>query len=316
MIGLALAAAGGVIVTSMMSHAVRTPPLRAAPRSLPVVKKPCTGAEPRGLRRVVVIVMENHDYADVATGSPFLDSLARRCGLATNYWAITHPSLPNYIAMTSGETTGFVGTDCTAGPGCVSRSPSIFEQVAAEWKGYAEGMTSNCARVDEASSRYAVRHNPAVYYTRIASECTRLDVPLEDSEKGLEHDLAQDTLPAFSFITPDLVDDEHDAPLEEGDAWLKTWVTKILRSDAYRSGSTALFVTYDEGGDYGGSTGPSHVYTVVASRSTRPGTRAHARFDHYSLLRTWEDLLGKACLGHACSATSMAHAFHLAQQGT
>lgn len=175
-----------------------------------IAGKPCTGAAPQPVKHVVVIVLENHDSEEVASNSPYLDLLASKCGLATNYFPITHPSLPNYIAMTSGQTRGFVGRDCSAGPGCLTGARSIFEQVS-DWKSYEEGMTTNCNRDDNRTTRYAVRHNPAVYYTRIASECRSSDVPFESPSAGLAFDLDHDSLPAFSFITPDLLHDEHDA---------------------------------------------------------------------------------------------------------
>ena len=242
--------------------------------------------------------------------SPYLDSLASSCGLATNYWAITHPSLPNYIAMTSGQTTGFVGRDCPAGPGCLSDAPSIFEQVP-EWRSYDEGMATTCSRVDNTATRYAVRHNPAVYYTRIVPECSSSDVPFRSSSAGLAYDLEHDSLPAFSFVTPDLMHDEHDASLAVGDDWLKTWVPEILDSPAYRSGSTALFITYDEGAYEGMSDASSHVFLAVVSPSTPPGTTVDTRLDHYALLRTWQDLLDLDCLAESCGATSMASPFGL-----
>jgi phospholipase C len=152
------------------------------------------------------------------------------------------------------------------------------------------------------SGRYAKKHNPAAYYTALRNAYRRRAVPL----RLLRSDLAQDRLSRFSLVVPDLCKDEHDCSVATGDAWLRTWVTRILASSAYRAGRTALFVTYDEGTDAN-----NRVYTVVAALSVRRGTVVGAPFDHYSLLHTAERLLGLHCLADACRARAMDRAFRL-----
>jgi acid phosphatase len=154
------------------------------------------------------------------------------------------------------------------------------------------------------SGRYAKKHNPAAYYVKIASAFARRDVPLAD----LRGALASGKLGRFTLIVPDLCNDEHNCPPATGDAWLRLWLPRLFASPAYRSGKTVLFVTYDEG-----EGSDNQVYTVVASPSVRSHTVVAAPFDHYSLLRTAEDLLGLPCLGQACAATSMAASFRLAR---
>jgi phospholipase C len=133
-------------------------------------------------------------------------------------------------------------------------------------------------------------------------------VPMGTPTAGaLTDDLAHDTLPRFGFLTPNLCNDEHDCPIATGDAWLATWVPKILAAPAYQGGSTALFVTYDEDD----TTGGNRIYTVVVAPGVAAGTSSDAAFDHYSLLATFEDLLGLDRLGNASTATSMRAAFHL-----
>jgi len=270
----------------------------ASHRTVPGVGKPCRGSPaPRGYDHVVLIVLENHAYADVAASSPYLNALARACGLATNYRAITHPSLPNYLALTSGTTAG-VTSDCT---GCTSSARSIFDQLDGAWRTYAESMPA-AGYQGSLSGQYAKKHNPAAYFPSIAGSYARDALPLAP----LQAALARDTLSRFSLIVPDLCNDEHDCGVDTGDRWLQTWVPRILASGAYASGGTALVVTYDEG-----TGSDNHVYTVVVSPSVRPGTLAGASFDHYSLLRTVERMLGLPCLAAACTATPMDSAFHL-----
>lgn len=253
-------------------------------------------------RHVIWIWMENKDYENVigASSAPYLNSLAANCGLATNYHAITNPSLPNYIAATSGlggyKLNPFY-SDCEPDNYCSTRLKSIFAQVPS-WRAYQESMPTPCARSDD--GLYAARHNPPIYYRSLAG-CQERDLPLTT----LSRDLASDSLPAFSFITPNLCHDAHSCPLRQGDDWLANEMQRIIQSPAYRADHTVLFITFDEG-EKG-----SRVATVVVSPSTPTGRRSGERFDHYSLLRTTEELLGVAPLGHAGDARSMAKAFDL-----
>jgi hypothetical protein len=169
-----------------------------------------------------------------------------------------------------------------------------------------ESMPSNCSLGN--SGLYAVRHNPAAYYANIRSQCATQDVPL-----GSTLDLSA----RFTFITPNVCNDMHSCPgasdsaaqIANGDRWLSTWMPKILDSREYRSGSTVVFLTWDED-DYS-SANKQHIATLVVAPSTPVGTAVGDRFDHYSMLRTTEELLGLDTLGKASSAPSMRAAFHL-----
>jgi phospholipase C len=271
-----------------------------------VNRAPCgfRSGPPPAYRHVITLVFENRSFPDVAHASPYLNKLAAACGLADNYWAITHPSLPNYIAMTSGHTGGMTD-NCTT---CSVSSPSIFDQVgSSHWRGYQESMPRTGFTGAEAPY-YAKKHNPAAYYTNLADAYARNAVPLGTLSGGaLISDLDENLLPDYSFVTPGLCNDEHDCDVIVGDLWLARWIPRILESEAYAEGDTALFITYDEG------TYNNHVYTVVVSPYTRPGTVSHIRYTHYSLLKTQESLLGLPCLAHACDykTASMRDAFGL-----
>src|SRR5213075_1704477 len=113
--------------------------------------------------------------------------------------------------------------------------------------------------------------------------CQRDDVPLGSPTAGaLADDLASGTLPTFSFVTPDLCNDTHDCTVDVGDAWLQQWVPMIVDSPTYQEGRTAVFVVWDE---------PTPMPLLVVSPSTPSGSKAAEPFDHYSLLRTTEELL-------------------------
>jgi phospholipase C len=309
---LALSAAAALTVASAPVATVATSASAAA--------GPCgTVATAPTYTHVIWILMENHSFGDIIgsaaqTQAPYINALAAECGLATNYHNISHPSLPNYIAMTSGlsgrQIKGF-DSDCSPSKKCSTSAPSIFGQ-GETWKAYEESMPSNCASAN--SGEYAVRHNPPPYYTSLTG-CATNDVPYTQ----LATDLTNNTLPAFSFITPNLISDMHDGTIAQGDAWLSTNLPTILNSTEYTSGTTAVFITWDEGS--GGKTGedcatnttdPSClVATIVVSPSTTPGSTSATLFNHYSLLGTAEQLLGLPALGAAASAPTMTSAFNL-----
>jgi phosphatidylinositol-3-phosphatase len=268
---------------------------------------PCRGTRPpRRYAHVVWIWFENHSANQVIGSSeaPYLTALSRTCGLATRYSAITHPSLPNYIAATSGGTQGIHGD----GPPRENETGavSVF-QLARSWKAYQEAMPGPCRLRD--AGRYAVRHDPSAYYLRLRGVLCRRDVPLGTRTSGaLASDLRHSRLPRFSFITPDLCNDMHDCSVATGDAWLRRWLPVILSSRTYRAGRTAVFVTWDEGEGGGGN----RVATIAVAPSVRRGSRTAAALDHYALLRTTESMLGlHPLLGRAAHARSMRRLLHL-----
>jgi phosphatidylinositol-3-phosphatase len=261
-----------------------------------------SGQVPRTYSHVITIMLENKAYSEVDGSSPYLNGLSKRCGLASNYFAITHPSLPNYLALTSGDTR--FSDNCDS---CSTSAVSIFEQVGTHgWREYAESMP-NAGFTGAEKGLYEKHHNPASYYRRIAASYRTRAVPLGSTSAGaLVADLRRNTLPRYSFISPNECHNEHDCDVPAGDAWLSKWVPKIVSSPAYTRGGTALFITYDEGSDT-----DNRVYTVIVSPYTKPGTIARAKFTHYSLLKTQESMLGLHCLGLACGASTMRGAFGL-----
>jgi phospholipase C len=225
--------------------------------------------------------------------------------LATNYHGITHPSLPNYLAATGGSTFGV--TDDNPPSSHPIAGASIFSQLGARWRSYEESMPSNCLLSN--SGTYAVKHNPAGYYTGIRTACGSQDVPMGSTSSGAFHTaLTTGTLPAFSFVTPNMCDDMHDCSVATGDAWLSKWMTQILASPAYTAGKTAVVVTFDENDGSAGNL----VSTIVIAPSVIAGTRSGTSFNHYSLLRTTEEMLGlPTTLNASATAASMRSAFHL-----
>jgi phosphatidylinositol-3-phosphatase len=199
-------------------------------------------------------------------------------------------------------------------------APSIFSQVRSAggtWRVYQGSMPKNCDRTG--AFPYKPQHNPGVAYTGLASDCKRWDKNLD----GLHNDIATGSLPQYAFIAPDQCKDMElscggsASAITAGDSWLRTWIPKLLATRGYRTGHTAIFITWDEGDHGRGSTGENclaaanlsdlscHVATLVISPYVTAGLRSSELFSHYSLLQTSERLLGiKTFLGHAGDAST------------
>jgi hypothetical protein len=200
--------------------------------------------------------------------------------------AETHPSLPNYVWMTAGSSKGVTNN---AGPGTWRlKGPSVFS-IIGDWRALEESMPSNCYRYNSGS--YAVRHNPAVYFTDLPS-CSTRDIPL-----GPIPDLSA----KFTMIEPNLCNSMHDCPVSTGDAWAANFVPKLLNSPEYRAGRTAIFITFDEND---GSPG-NEIPTIVISPSVRPGVVVSSRFNHCNMQHTTIQLVTQSPYRWAgCARTS------------
>jgi phosphatidylinositol-3-phosphatase len=265
--------------------------------------------------KVLVIWEENHSYGDVigASDAPTFNAIASSCGSATNYQAVTHPSLPNYLAMTSGGVfarSPYNG-DCSAGGTCVVNGASVFSQEAQaghSWASFAESMPAPCDPND--SGPYAVRHNPAVYYRAIATACTASDLPMGTPSSGpLSADLRTGTLPTLTTVTPNVDHDMHDGTVAEADAWLGQWLPVITGGPDYRSGRLDVVIAWDEGNGSGNHA--SSAPLLVLSAALPPGSRASAALNDYSVLGAIEEISGLPPLGQVPSAESVTAAFGL-----
>jgi hypothetical protein len=265
------------------------------------------------LKNIIVILEENKNVADVtgAAAAPYLNSLAAQCGIATAYndnvFADNLVSLPHYLALTSGSNcnTGLDGT----GTGCITddgdatthtlSTTSIFQQVTS-WKSYQESMPSAC---DQGSNgEYATKHNPAAYYTALTN-CAADDVPIAAlmcdaantntactaPNNKFTQDLANDTLAAFTFITPNLLNDMHDGTVTQGDNWLYTYLPLVFQSPAYLRGDVAVMVLWDEqeSSTFGGTTPNVFISPYITA-----GTMSPTPMNHFAVLRAWENALG------------------------
>jgi phospholipase C len=259
-------------------------------------------------RHIFVIVLENHSYDDVIGNDklPYLNGLAKQFGLATASYGVTHPSLPNYLALIGGDTFN-VTTDCKD---CFVSAPNLVDQLETagkSWKAYMDGMPSPCFLGNQGD--YAQKHNPFLYFDDVRTNAARCNKIVPFTE--LASDLKANAVPDFIWITPDQCHDMHSCPPEQGDAWLAAEVPKILASSAWKDGG-ALFITFDEGTTNDGCCGQpggGRIPTLVVSPLVAPGTRVSTPFNQYGLLRAIEDAWGLPHLGAAAEANSLADFF-------
>jgi phosphatidylinositol-3-phosphatase len=240
---------------------------------------------------IFVVIMENHSSSQIigSADAPYINSLVAGYGLAANYTAISHPSLPNYLALTSGSTFGLT-TDCTD---CFQNAPNLavdrLVPAGLTWRGYMESMPSPAFVGD--SYPYMQKHDPFVYYDNIRTDPAQFANVVPYTQLAV--DLASaETTPAFGWITPDMTDDMHDGSVAQGDAWLSTAIPAILKSDAFTIDQSLLFITWDENDDSPGN----QVATLVIADAVPPGFASHVPYTHYSLLRTIEASWGLAPL--------------------
>src|SRR6266851_1311833 len=257
------------------------------PTPTPIAGAPDPTPDPSpaaALPHIFVIVMENRSYSQ-AIASSYVSKLAAAYAIATDYHGVSHPSLPNYLALTSGSTWGIADDGFHALP--AGGLGAQLTSAGIEWRAYMEGMSKGCLH---SPYPYALKHNPFAYY---GGACPAQVVPFTQ----FASDLSGNT-PQFVWITPNMCHDGHDCPSSVADAWLSQTVPAILNSNAWQDGGM-LVITWDEGEDSANS-----VLTLII----RPDTVTHKSakpYDHYSLLATIEDELGVARLGQAAHVTPM-----------
>jgi phosphatidylinositol-3-phosphatase len=276
-----------------------------APPTTPAVPP---GGTPTAITKVLTIVLENHGVAAVNRDMPRLVALARQYGRTSNDRAVTHPSLPNYLALAGGSTFG-VRDD--AGPSAHPLTgPSVFDLAISHGRSartYAEAMTTTCALASH--GRYAVKHNPWTYFSDPESRrsCAVDDVPMGTTTSGrLVSDIANGSLPTVGLAVPDLCNDAHDCGLATADAWVANWVSRIQQGDDWASGHLAVVVTFDEAETGGDNT----VMTVVIAPMLH-GVVVDQPLTHLSWTRWMSDLVDSPAPRDAAGAPSLGAAFGL-----
>lgn len=265
---------------------------------------------PTPIRHVIIVVLENENLATVLAHGPFEEHLVHTYASASSYYAICHPSSPNYLSITSGKAWQ-CGTDSYHVYSTTDLG-TLVDTAGLTWKAYDESMPTPCDTKN--SGLYAVRHNPFVYYSDVASSasfCRSHDV----NSKYFNESAASNTLPSLSFYTPNLCDDGHNycgsgasTPAKktaQADRWLKGWLSPLLNESSFSN--SVFLITFDESGNsdagYNGTAG-GLVYLAAVSPDARAGYVLTTNASHYNLLTTTEWLLGLGRTGQNDSWTA------------
>jgi len=318
-----------------------------APRAASVTNGPLAlcgnpGPAPGPVQHVIMVMMENLSYHQVigSPNAPFQTSLASQCGIAPDYFGITHSSSANYLGMSAGEYPPASPVGCGTVAKCADPSNNLYNELTTaglSWGGFIESMPSACDPTSSGSNTsdhdlYSNGHNPIIFYTDIPlAECQAYDVGVSDltAQSGaFWNDLEAQTLPSFSWVTPNAANDDEGAGTKAqneqvADTWLQNFIGLVEQSNSYQAGNTLVLVTYDEGSGADRTIGEDctnesldlpvtngvsahqdscHVPLFVVYPYTPAGDSDPTFFDHYSVTKTVEDLFGLPYLAHAGDA--------------
>jgi phosphatidylinositol-3-phosphatase len=255
---------------------------------------------------VFLLVEENHSYSSVIGNSsmPYLNSLAAKYGLATQYYANTHPSIGNYFMLTTGQIVTNNDSACST----ITNDNIVRRLLTAgkTWKSYAESLPS-VGYTGCGWGNYVKRHNPFAYFSDVAnSSSEKLNlVPFT----RLTTDLTNNTLPQFSFIVPNLQNDAHDGSLSTADAWLKKNINPLILSATFQKDGL-LIIVFDESVDTDTQHGGGHIAALVIGPKVLAGRKSSTLYQHQNTLKTLMKALGLSSYpGAAGSASAMADFF-------
>jgi hypothetical protein len=285
---------------------------------------------------IFVIVEENHGFTDVIgnPAAPNLNALAQQFGVATNYFGVSHPSEPNYVALLGGSTFGVASDDAyfvntVQQPSLISQ----LDQAGLGWKAYLQALPYagfqgicypfRCNGSPDIDPLYVSKHDAIQNYTtsRNPGDWSR-QVPIEQ----LSADLSSGNLPKFGYIIPDECHDEHGDPpycldsgnpfdaqdqhlVAFGDAYLGQLVANITGASFWSHGNNAIAIVYDEGDDNAGccdsNPGGGQVAAIVVTSHGVRGVQDSTAYNHFSLLSTIQQSLGVGCLQATCDSANV-----------
>jgi len=251
---------------------------------------------------VILLVEENQNYSEVIGNPsvPYLNSLASQYGLATQYYANTHPSIGNYFMLT----TGRIETNNDSLPIMVSDDNLARRLTAAgkSWKAYAEALPT-VGYIGGDAFPYLKHHNPFAYLSDVVNDSSQTKNLVPFSQFAA--DLASGSLPNFSYIVPDALDDAHDGSLAQADAWLQQNLAPLLSSTQFQNDGL-LIITFDEADGRDSTHGGGHIATIVVSPKAKRQFQSQTFFQHESTLRLILSSLGISSFpGASASAPDM-----------
>jgi acid phosphatase len=250
---------------------------------------------------VFVLVEENHGYSSVIGSSamPYLNSLASKYALATQYYANTHPSIGNYFMLTTGQILTNNDSFCST----ISNDNIVRHLLTAgkTWKSYAESLPS-AGYTGCGSGNYMKRHNPLAYFSDVANSSEKYNlVPFTQLAK----DIANDALPNFGYIVPNILHDAHNGTLQQADAWLKANIAPLLASPTFQKDGL-LIIVFDEAADSDTAHGGGHIAVVAVGPKVKGGYKTSTFYQHQNTLKTVLQALGvKTAPGLANTTSSM-----------
>lgn len=260
-------------------------------------------------QHIVTIVFENKEFGTVVRNPqmPYFNQLATQYTLLTQFYAVTHPSLPNYLAMVSGNTFDLT-FDCYSCSYDAPSFPDLIEASGRTWKTYQEDMPSACFDGTE-YGQYAIKHNPFMYFKPIrlnAERCNRSVVPFPE----LALDVASGQLPNYVYITPNLCNDAHDCDLDVADNWLKAVLPPLQAALDLEGKPYLIVLTWDEGqGNHSCCGLPQEaggrIATILISPDVKNGFEDATPYTLYSLLKTEAESWRLQYLGHAADAENV-----------
>ncbi|HEX4516755.1 MAG TPA: alkaline phosphatase family protein [Polyangiaceae bacterium] len=258
---------------------------------------------------IFTIVFENEDATNVIDPSnPFFYKLANEYGRPLNYTSTTHPSLPNYIMMTSGALDGITTDSDPAFNFTIPGNTNIADQMDAAhvpWRAYLESMGDPCNT--ETGDLYSAHHNPFLYYWSMRMNTQRCNSELVDFDANFTADLASNAY-RYMWISPNMCNDVHNCSTQTGDAWLEKVVGQIMDSPGYKAGG-AIFILFDEGNTRILGAGAELPVIVVSPKLVSAPFQTQTAFDHRSYLASVEDILGLPRLATTANVTSMDELF-------
>ena len=238
------------------------------------------------LKKVMIVIFENTDYAP-ALAQPNFGRYARQGANLSNFFAETHPSQGNYIALTSGSLHN-VRSDSNVDLD-VRNIVDLLEEKGRSWKVYAENYPGNCF-LGSSRGDYVRKHVPMLSYKNVQSNPARCAKIVEAGQ--LKVDVQNQQIPDFSLYIPNQKNDGHDTGVAFADSWFQQAFSPFLTNPNF-SANVTLVLTFDESSMFGGN----HIYTVLLGAGVRSGATSSKRYDHYSLLKTIELGLGLGNLG-------------------
>lgn len=241
-------------------------------------------------KHVVMVVEENHSYSSVIGNSsmPYLNSLANKYTLATNYYANTHPSIGNYFMLTTGQI--ITNNDSYTGKVTADNIVRRIMTAGKTWKSYAENLPST-GYIGGDSGLYSKHHNPFAYFSDVVNSSNqRLNLV---SFNQFKTDRANNQLPNYSFVIPNMCNDGHNCSLATADNWLKMNIAPLLSTAPFQSGGDGiLIIVFDESTASDTAHGGGHVVMVVVGPKVKRAYKSTNYYQHQSALRTALKALG------------------------